>query len=336
MKIAVVIPCKNEKEFISGCLDSVIANDIPEHDLQVFVCDGKSTDGTQEIVKEYSQRFSIIHLLINENETTPFALNLGIKHAAADLIIILGAHAEIYPDYIKQCIACFKIDNSIGCVGGFIENIYQNRISEIISTAMSSQFGVGNAYFRTGNKSGYVDTVAFGAYKKEVFEKAGLFDVELARNQDDEFNYRTIKSGFKIYLSEKVKAKYYVRSSFRKLFNQYFQYGFWKVFVNKKHRTITTYRQLAPFFLVIYFFAGFLLSLIMPVIVPFFVSGIVGYLLLVLIFSLLSANKIKNMLGLSLTFQILHFSYGTGYLFGCIYFLLLNKKPIGKLSGLTR
>lgn len=336
LKVAIIIPCKNEKEYISKCLDSIVAAEYPENLKQVFVCDGKSTDGSDKIIKEYSLKFPFIHLLINEDKTTPYALNLGIKKSDADILIILGAHAEIYSHYIKSCIDCFDIDDSIGCVGGFLENIYLNETAEIISIAMSSSFGVGNAYFRTGMKSGYVDTVAFGAYKNEVFKEVGIFDTDLTRNQDDEFNFRILKTGYKIYLSEKIKSKYYVRSSFQKLFKQYVQYGFWKVYVNKKHKTITTFRQIVPFFLVTYILAGFVFSLLNTAISVLYFTGLAVYLVSVLFFSIINSNKIKHIVGVAIAFIILHVSYGSGYLYGCIYFFLFNKKPAGNLTGLTK
>ncbi len=335
-KVAVVVPCKNERDYISRCLDSIIAADYPGELKQVFVCDGKSTDGSEEFVKEYAKKASYIHLLNNEEETTPFALNLGINNSNADIIIILGAHAEIYPDYIKQCILCFMEDSSIGCAGGIIENIYENETAEEISIAMSSSFGVGNAYFRTGAGNGYVDTVAFGAYKREVFVTAGLFDTDLTRNQDDEFNFRVLKAGYKIFLSDKIKSKYYVRSSFKKLFRQYFQYGFWKVFVNMKHKTITTYRQLAPVCLLVFLFGGLIISLIWPLFWKIYFAGMVIYLLLIALFATLNSNKSRLIPGVAISFIILHISYGAGYAYGCMYFLIFNKKPHSKLSDLTR
>jgi cellulose synthase/poly-beta-1,6-N-acetylglucosamine synthase-like glycosyltransferase len=336
LKVAIIIPCKNEGGYIAKCLDSVIAADYPGHLKQVFVCDGKSTDRTDQIAGEYCKKFPYIRLLRNENETTPHGLNLGIKEANADIIIILGAHAEMYPDYIKQCIACFESDQSVGCAGGIIENVFENETAHIISVAMSSSFGVGNVYFRTGGKTGYVDTVAFGAYKKEIFNKAGMFDTDLSRNQDDEFNFRVIKSGFRIYLSEKIKSKYYVRSSFKKLFRQYFQYGFWKVYVNKKHKTITTYRQLAPFFLLLFLIPGLFVSLLYAPFLKIYLALLIFYLLLILFFAVVNTNKARLIPGVGLAFLILHVSYGAGYAYGIIYFLMLNLKPIKRFSELSR
>ena len=188
--VAIVIPCRNEEKYIGKCIDSILKQDYPQEQLLVYVCDGKSNDGTVRIIDAYAAKYSNIRLLINEKQTTPFALNLGIKESDSDVVIILGAHAELYPDYVSNCIKAFSFDQNIGCTGGIIENVYENETAAVIGKAMSSGFGVGNAHFRTGNKDGLVDTVAFGAYKKEVFEKIGLFNEELIRNQDDEFNGR--------------------------------------------------------------------------------------------------------------------------------------------------
>ena len=188
--VAIVIPCRNEEKYIARCIDSILLQDYLHENLSVYICDGKSTDSTVAIINDYSIKHSNIHLLVNEKQTTPFALNLGIKNSSSDIVIILGAHAELYSDYVSNCVDAFNFGTNIGCTGGIIENVYENEIAEVIGKAMSSSFGVGNAHFRTGNKDGFVDTVAFGAYKQEVFDKIGLFDEELIRNQDDEFNYR--------------------------------------------------------------------------------------------------------------------------------------------------
>ena len=244
-RVSVVIPCRNEEMYIAKCIESVLASNYPSDSLDVFVCDGMSTDSTREIVLGFAENKRVT-LLDNVQITTPYALNLGIEKSLADIIIILGAHAELDKDYVKLCVETFEIDPEIGCVGGILDTISLDENSAAIALAMSSVFGVGNAHFRTGLKAGYVDTVAFGAYRKEVFEQVGLFDSALTRNQDDEFNFRLIQGGFRIYLNPNIRAKYYVRSTFPKLYKQYKQYGYWKVYVNRKFKVVTTLRQLAP------------------------------------------------------------------------------------------
>ncbi|MFL2571149.1 MAG: glycosyltransferase family 2 protein [Parvicellaceae bacterium] len=336
MTVDIIIPCRNEKSYIERCIKSIIDSNYPLDLINIYVCDGLSDDGTTQLIDQLSEKFKQVHLLINKQQTTPYALNLGIKASSAKVKMILGAHAEIHPEFIKENVEVLQKDNSIGCSGGIIKNIYENETSKIIGMAMSSSFGVGNAHFRTGGKEGFVDTVAFGAYKKEVFKKVGYFDQELARNQDDEFNFRLIKNNYKIYLSKKIISSYYVRASFQKLFKQYYQYGFWKVYVNKKHRTITTLRQLIPSLLISSLSIGLILSFLHHFFALLVGLEIIIYLLGCCIFAFQKARNMKQISAIIFTFFILHFGYGIGYLIGFFEFILFRKNPMKKNQELTR
>ena len=337
-KVSIIIPARNEEKYIAKCLDSIINSGYPKELLTVYVCDGLSIDKTADIVAFYASHFSFIKLLINKDKTTPHALNLGLRADTSDIKIILGAHSEISIDFISNNIRIFNNsgNENLMCVGGIIENIYESNKSEIIGLAMASPFGVGNANFRTGGKDGFVDTVAFGAYKNEIFEKIGYFNEELIRNQDDEFNYRIIKNGYLIYLSKEIKSKYYVRSSFKKLFSQYFQYGYWKVFVNKKHNTITTGRQLVPMLFVIFIILGGIISLMFVKLALIYMIGWILYILIALFYIIKLTKRIKQYHLILYTFLLLHIGYGLGYLKGIVDFVIFKKKPNLKLHKLTR
>ncbi len=325
--VSIVIPCRNEEKYIEKCITSLLNSNYPKELVTIMVCDGMSTDNTRAIISQLSKINTNVVLIDNVKQTTPFALNLGLKKATADIKIILGAHSEVDPNFISENIKVLKISDEIGCSGGVLENVYENETSEIIGLAMSSSFGVGNAHFRTGNKNGYVDTVAFGAYKKEVFEDVGYFDESLTRNQDDEFNYRLIKHNYKIYLSQKIKCKYYVRGSFDKLFKQYYQYGYWKVFVNKKHKTVTTVRQLIPLFFVLFLSVGAITSMLHNLIFYAYLGVIILYVVFAFLSALKLSTKPSYIYKLVYCFLILHCSYGLGYLTGIFSFLLLNNNP---------
>ena len=326
-KVSIVIPCRNEEKHIAKCLQSIIDNSYPKNNLEVLVCDGLSTDGTRDTVHHFDYRYPYIKLLTNDEKTTQHALNLGAKASQGDIIIILGAHSEIASDYIASCVSALDLDEQIGCVGGLLENVYENKSSEIISNAMSSVFGVGNAHFRLGSKQGYVDTVAFGAYKREVFNDIGYFDEELVRNQDDEFNYRLVQAGFRIYLSRNIRAKYYVRSSYKKLMQQYYQYGYWKVLVNKKHHTITTVRQVIPFLFVSFIGISGVLSFVSSSVLSLLVATMVVYTMLAGFFAYRATSSLSNIPLVVYSFLILHLGYGVGYLEGLLRFIIFNRRP---------
>lgn len=326
-KVSIVIPCRNEQKYIAACVDSMLKQSY--NNLEVLVCDGMSDDDTRQVLAQYSDNPKV-RVLDNEARITPAALNLGIQNAQGEIIIIFGAHATMHVHYVNKSVETFLGDDSIGCVGGLLNQINENAEAAVISIAMSSVFGVGNAHFRTGTKYGYVDTVAFGAYKQEVFERVGLFDMELVRNQDDEFNYRVLKGGFKIYLNPDIKADYYVRGDFQKLWRQYFQYGYWKVYVNRKHKTVTTYRQLVPALMVFCFMGTSLLALFYPTVWNVFALGVIVYLVAAIHFAHENVGFNKTIWGVIKSFFVLHFSYGTGYLKGIFDFFILNKKQAGQ------
>jgi len=334
--IAIIIPCRNEEGYIYNCINSILNSNYPKDKYDIYVCDGLSDDRTRTIIDELSLNHKNVHLIDNIKRTTPYALNLDIK-------IILGAHAEIAHDFLENNTLLLNEHLDAQCVGGIIDNVYEDRNSMIIGMAMSSSFGVGNAHFRTGNKEGYVDTVAFGAYRSGVFDKVGYFDEDLTRNQDDEFNYRLIKNGMKIYLSSKIKSKYFVRGTFTKLIKQYYQYGYWKVYVNKKHSTITTIRQLIPFLFLSFVFLlafqlidCFFMGLISPFINTISVIILALYFILGFYFAFKKTGINKDVFLVFYTFLLLHLGYGYGYFSGLIDFIIFNKTPKSSSTLLTR
>jgi len=324
--ICIVIPCRNEENYIANCLNSIVDSDYPNELIEIKIVDGMSNDNTRNIIRKYSTKYNFIKIIDNIKQKTPYAFNLGIKDNSSDFIMIIGARHIISKNYIEYSIDKLNSNNSLGCVGGAVINSYENNISEVISKAMNSSFGVGVGNFRTNfNEEVFVDTIGTPVYKKVIFDKLGLFDEKLTRNQDDEFNYRVTRAGYKILSSGNISVQYFVRASFSKLFKQYYQYGYWKVFVNKKHKTVTTVRQLAPFGFVSYLFL-FLVSLsfigeyIYITIIP-----LVLYVLLISYFSFKLSNKLSEVMSLFKSFFILHFSYGLGYLEGMFNFIVLNK-----------
>lgn len=331
--VSIIIPCRNEEKYIQKNIDSILSQDY-KGDLEVLIVDGMSDDNTRSIVTNYTD--SRVKLIDNVHQFTPHALNIGVDNSLGEIFIILGGHAFLNSDFVSRNVTVLQTDASVGCSGGQILNIYENKAGELISKAMSSPFGVGNATFRTGGEASYVDTVAFGAYWKKIHYEIGGFDEDLVRNQDDEYNFKVSKAGYKIYFDPKIISNYYVRGAVSKLYKQYYQYGYWKVYVNKKHKTITTVRQLIPLFFVLGLFIGGLLSLWVPFFWLIYCAGLILYMIMALVSGFMATKKPTEGIPIAGIFPVLHFSYGLGYLVGIIAFLLLNKKPSNRSKSSTR
>ncbi|MGV8980340.1 glycosyltransferase family 2 protein [Clostridium sp.] len=337
IKVSVVIPCRNEENHIGKCIQSIIEQSYDIDNIEVMVCDGCSDDNTQKIIKEYNIKYPQIKLVVNEKRVAPTAMNLGIKASVGEIIVIFGAHAYMDKDYIKICVEKLK-SSDIVCVGGRIMNISENSMAEAISFSMGSPFGVGNALFRFSEKEQLVDTVAFGAYRRSIFDEIGYFDEELVRNQDDELNFRIAKSGNKILLAPDIISHYYTRGSFGKLWTQYFQYGFWKVRVIQKHKKPAAVRHLIPLLFVLSLILGTIVSPFSKIARYLFLTELIVYLFGAITFSLkASGGKIKYVPRMIIAFLILHLSYGIGFLEGVIVFYCLrSNKAVEKNTKSSR
>ncbi len=314
--VSVIMPVRNEADFIERSLGAVMQQDYPHGKTEIIVADGNSTDDTRKIISDLSKNSEIeVKIVDNPELTAPFGLNRAIAQAKGDIIVRVDGHCEIERDYLSNCVKHLRAGKA-EAVGGPIETIGKTAKARAISVAMSSFFGVGGSAFRCINdREMYVDTVAFPAYGREILRKTGPFREELVRNQDDEFNYRVRKMGGRILLVPDVRSKYYSRSTFRSLWRQYFQYGYWKVRVFQLHPRQMSYRQFVP--------AAFVLVLIGTLGLDVIVRSLWPTAALVLIYSLaaftaafraasrLSVTEVPLLL---ISFPILHLSYGLGFL----------------------
>ena len=273
----------------------------------------------------------------NTFQLTPYAFNLGIYAGGkVDFLQIVGARQILSSNYFSRSIEILQADPAIWCVGGRVDNVFLNETGRIISIAMSTTFGMGLGNFRTLQSSGYSDTVSTPMYRYEVFEQIGFFDEALVRNQDDDFNFRVIQAGGKIWYCHEISLKYYVRGNMRNLWRQFYQYGYWKVFVNRKHKAVTTIRQLVPPVFVVFLIVSPLAFLAPALIgVPVLLAYIL-YCSLALLFGIRKAKQPKEVVEIATTFPVLHISYGLGYLKGMIDFLLLRRQPADKQKALSR
>jgi glycosyltransferase involved in cell wall biosynthesis len=335
-RVSIVIPCRNEEGYIAACLDSILASDYPRELVEVLVADGRSSDRTREILMIYAARQPSITLIDNPTGNTPSALNHAIRRATGEIIVRMDAHVLYPPDYVRRLVEGLQ-ESGADNVGGVLETVPAEDTPQAraIAIGLAHPFGVGNAYFRTGvQERREVDTVPFGCYRREIFDRVGLFDEELIRNQDDEFNFRLIRRGGRVLLLPGVFCRYFARRSLRQLSRMYYQYGYFKPLVARKVGRVMTVRQLVPAILVASLVVSAVLSLWLPASTYAFALIAGTYSSLVLVCSIRTAQTegLRCGLALLMVFPTLHFSYGAGFLRGIYDHFLARSAPAREMS----
>lgn len=321
-KISIVIPCRNERNYIAPCLDSILANAYPQDRLEILIADGGSMDGTREIISGYMSEHSGIRLLDNPGKTTPRAFNLGIKNATGELIMIMNAHSTYPRTYIADTLNLL-LSTDAENAGGRVVNVANGsgQWSLPVATVTAHRFGVGNSAFRTSEgKPCYADTVAYGLYRKKIFNEIGLFDERLTRNQDNELNARLRRHGYKIIFNPAIEIYYKNQPTLLGLIRQGFFTGMWNIYTLTLHPYTFKWRRFIPSL-----FVSYLLSLpivfLLTKLGHLYLLPAAAYTLINLAISLTRRHRLAVKARISLTFLGYHAAYGSGTLFGLMNIL---------------
>ncbi len=317
--VTVIMPIRNEGSFLEASLGSVLQQDYSENAMEVIVADGLSTDGTRAIVRRLASRDRRLKMIDNPERIVPTGLNRALRVARGEVIVRVDGHTVVERDYVSQCVAALRRTEADN-VGGPMRAEGHGRFGAAVAAATGSPFGVGSARFHYSDREEWVDTVYLGAWARSVFERIGVFDETMIRDQDDEFNYRLLDRGGRILLSPRIRSRYVVRSTPASLWRQYFQYGYWKVRVMLKHPRQARPRQLAP--------PVFVLALLLSVVVLAAGEGQrrlglivpLAYVATNAAASVAVARRVgwKQLAWTALAYAILHLSYGLGFLAGMV------------------
>ncbi|MGZ3864633.1 MAG: glycosyltransferase family 2 protein [Bacteroidia bacterium] len=312
--VSIICPVLNESAYVDTLVKKFLHSD--GIGKEVFFLEAGSTDDTKAKLLELQKQHSNIYIVDNPQKYVSFGFNKAFPLTNGKYIAFLGAHAD-YPDTFFSNAVKYLESGECDAVGGPLKQSGKTDTGKAIAYCMSNKFGVGGTEFRTSTQKQYVQSVAFAVYKKEVFEKAGLLDEELLRNQDDELHYRLNEHGFRILMVPEMQCAYFVRSSISRLFSQYFQYGLFKPLVLKKVRSGVRIRHLIPACFVAYF-----LSLPIAAIYLWWLVPMALYLFCNFVFSFFNELPLSQKLKAFVVFPMLHISYGSGFILG----LLKNPK----------
>lgn len=316
---SIVIPCFNEKNYISKCLDSILAQDYDLNLVEIIIVDGNSDDGTLNVIDDYKKKHAAIKLFINPIRKTPHSLNIGIKNSSNEVIVILSAHAKIDKDFIKYNNYYLR-EKDVKVTGGTQFNVGLTYIQNLVGIAMEIPFAMASAAYRWSKKEQFVDTVVYAAYKKELFDELGYFEEKYTISEDAEFNWRIRNAGYKIFFSPKIKSYYYPRSSVSKFLKQMFRYGILRVNVLKKHLNSLRLFHLVPSAFVIVNIALLILGAAKVIDIKY-LYYLLSFYFAINIYSCLSTLFPKKLLflpTLPLLIFLMHFAWGLGFIIGLI------------------
>lgn len=330
ISVSIVVPCRNEAKYIEPFIDGLLKQDFDSLDWEVLIADGMSDDGTRRILDAISARDPRIRVIDNPSRIVPTGLNAAICAARGSIVIRLDVHTEYSRDYIRKSVDVLRRTGAASVGGACIARGTGYR-GRAIAAAFQSGFAVGGARWHQPGHEGPVDTVHLGCWRRDILQKIGRFDEELVRNQDDELNFRLRKAGGVVWQSPEIVAWYHPRSSLSSLFWQYFQFGFWRIPILRKHHSLGAWRQFVP---AAFILANFVLLADAAVqivagrslLTPFIALGAAGdafYLFANLVAGLWVAkrNDWKLFPILPLVFMTYHISYGIGFLMGVFHFL---------------
>lgn len=322
--VSIIVPCYNEQKTIGLLLSAILHQTYPREQMEIVIADGMSTDNTRDEITRFAGDHPELKIVIVDNlkRNIPSGLNRAIQASQGEYIVRLDAHSMPNPEYVARSIA--NLEQHLGDnVGGVweIQPGSESWISRSIAVAASHPLGVGDALYRYTSQAGEVDTVPFGAFKRDLVERVGYFDENLLTNEDYDFNTRVRKAGGKIWLDPRIRSKYFARPDLGSLARQYWRYGYWKEKMLRKSPGAIRWRQVLP----PVFVAGILLlglaGIWLPVAHWLLLFGLGVYLITLLLAGLQQAWKRRDVAllpGLPLAISTMHFSWGSAFLWALI------------------
>jgi succinoglycan biosynthesis protein ExoA len=324
VRVSIIVPCYNEESTIAQLLDAIFHQTFPAQDIEVIVADGQSTDATRERIHDFSQLHPdlSIRVINNPRRYIPSALNRAIEASTGEYIVRMDAHSIPERDYVSTCIA--DLDAGKGENVGGVWKIVPPRdhwISKSIALAASHPLGVGDARYRYSSKPGWVDTVPFGAFRRELFDRIGNYDEDLLTNEDYEFNARIKRNGGRIWFNPQIRCTYYARENLNALARQYWRYGFWKWRMLKKDPTTLRWRQALP-----PLFVGILLLSVVtsPWILwsRYLLAAVITLYVITLFLSssltMKRSTSLWTIVGVPLAIATMHITWGAGFLWSMV------------------
>lgn len=311
--VSIVVPCRNERAYIVPCVQSLLAQGAPDVPIEVIIADGMSSDGTRELLAQLAADDCRVRMVDNPGFIVSTGLNRAIAMSQGDIVVRADSHTVYAPDYVRRCVEVLQ-SSGADCVGGPWVPRGIGYLSRAIAAAFQSPYAAGAARSHDAGYRGPVDTVYLGCWARGTLDRFGPFDESLVRNQDDEYCLRITRAGGTVWQSPDIHSWYTPRASLRAVFRQYAQYGYWKVFVIRKHRIPASIRHVVPAVVVLAFVALAIAAPFSRAALVFLSAAVGAYVCLSLLFALRATrHEMRLLLAVPPAFWAFHFGYGLGF-----------------------
>ena len=321
MIVSFAVVAFNEEQTLPKLLADLKNQDYPHEKIEVLLIDSMSKDRTREIMENFAkEEKSFLRILVLENrkKNIPSGNNVALNNYSGDAIIRLDAHATMPREFLRKNVEVLKSGEY--CSGGKHPNIIDKSTpwKEALLSAEQSMFGSSIASYRRSDKKMYTSSLFCGMYRREVFDKVGLYNEHLARTEDNDINYRIREAGFKLCYSPDIIYYQHARNTLKKMLRQKYLNGYWiglTMGVNPKCFSVFHF---VPFLFVMGIIFTTLLALFGMPLLSYLMWGL--YVLFLIAMSALEMVKAPSFAKLSLPFLFLalHVSYGAGTLIGLI------------------
>lgn len=322
MTVSVAIVAYNEEETLQSLLSDIEKQTYPKKDMEIVLVDSCSTDSTKNIMESFAKTakgYMGIQVLDNPNKKQATGWNVAIENYKGDAIVRIDGHACVPSDFIEKKAILLEAGEAVS--GGKCASIIDGETpwKKTLLMAETSMFGSSIASYRSSNEKRYVDSICHGMYKREVFEKAGLFNEHLGRTEDNEIHYRIRKAGFKLCYDPEIISYQHARSSLKKMLRQKYLNGYW----------VGLTLGVCPGCLSLFHFVP--LAFVLAIITCGIIACFGFFLPMIILWSCYgAANLLMTALSIAhegfkliyctlpLLFLLLHVSYGIGTLFGIL------------------
>jgi len=319
MRVSVIVPVRNESACIRGTLLSLACQQFPVDDFEIVVIDGASDDNSPAIVHDLQASCPNLHLFENPKRLASAGRNVGVRNARGELIVIVDGHCQVRdPHYLRRLVEAFEASGA-DCLGRPqpLRSERPTSTQRAIAAARTSWLGHNpdSAIYSDVARFIAPDNVAV-AYRREVFDRVGLFDESFDACEDVDFNTRVRRAGLTCYFTPEIAVEYQPRGTLRGLAYQMMRYGRGRARLGRKHPRMVTAASLVPPLWLLWLFAGAVVSLAWVPFAIVFSASLAAYLLLVLAESLRVWRNAHAtpLLRLPLVFATIHVGFGWGYL----------------------